>query len=106
LGEEGRQITTTDRECVFARHTGIGGLQFLDPAPQDAGPGEVRLRVEAFALNRDDMGRMPGRYSVNFGTLPARLERAASTGPAAEDLAFGPPARRDRPLRPPAPNNQ
>ncbi|KPQ14103.1 MAG: Zn-binding dehydrogenase [Rhodobacteraceae bacterium HLUCCO18] len=66
-------MATTNREWVLTEYTGIGGLQLRDYVPQDAGPGEVRLNVEAFALNWGDMDLMQGRYSFNFSALPARV---------------------------------
>ncbi|MEM5471490.1 zinc-binding dehydrogenase [Hoeflea sp. AS60] len=60
-------------EWVINEYTGISGLQLRDYAPKTAGPGEVRLKVEAFALNWGDMDLMQGRYSFNFSQLPARI---------------------------------
>ncbi len=63
----------SNREWVITEYSGISGLQLRDYTPKDAGPGEVRLKVEAFALNWGDMDLMQGRYSFNFSELPARI---------------------------------
>lgn len=60
-------------EWVITEYSGIDGLELREYTPDDAGPGEVRLRVEAFALNWGDMDLMQGRYSFNFSHLPARV---------------------------------
>lgn len=60
-------------EWVVTEYSGVDGLALREYAPADAGPGEVRLRVEAFALNWGDMDLMQGRYSFNFSRLPARV---------------------------------
>ena len=61
------------REWVIAEYAGFSGLELKEYTPKDAGPGEVRLKVEAFALNWGDMDLMQGRYSFNFSRLPARI---------------------------------
>ncbi|MCE0507321.1 zinc-binding dehydrogenase [Roseivivax sp. GX 12232] len=66
-------MSNTNREWVLCEYKGIDGLALRDYSPEDAGPGEVRLKVEAFALNWGDMDLMQGRYSFNFSTLPARI---------------------------------
>jgi NADPH:quinone reductase-like Zn-dependent oxidoreductase len=63
----------TNREWVITQYSGIDGLQLREYTPKNAGPGEVRLKVEAFALNWGDMDLMQGRYSFNFSELPARV---------------------------------
>lgn len=66
-------MTQTNREWVLTEYSGISGLELRDYVPNDAGPGQVRLSVEAFALNWGDMDLMQGRYSFNFSQLPARI---------------------------------
>lgn len=64
---------TTNREWVLTEYTGTKGLALRDYAPDEPGAGQVRLKIEAFALNWGDMDLMQGRYSFNFSTLPARV---------------------------------
>lgn len=66
-------MSQTNREWVITEYSGISGLELREYTPADAGPGEVRLKVEAFALNWGDMDLMQGRYSFNFSRLPARI---------------------------------
>ncbi len=66
-------MPTENREWVITEYSGISGLDLRSYMPADAGPGEVRLKVEAFALNWGDMDLMQGRYSFNFSALPARV---------------------------------
>lgn len=66
-------MSESHKEWVVTEYAGVSGLELRDYAPEVAGPGEVRLRVEAFALNWGDMDLMQGRYSFNFSRLPARV---------------------------------
>lgn len=66
-------MSVANREWVITEYTGISGLELREYTPREPGPGEVRLRVEAFALNWGDMDLMQGRYSFNFSELPARV---------------------------------
>ena len=66
-------MTGTHREWVLTRYSGLDGLALRNYTPKEPGPGEVRLKVEAFALNWGDMDLMQGRYSFNFSELPARI---------------------------------
>ncbi|PLW83630.1 hypothetical protein CWI75_04575 [Kineobactrum sediminis] len=65
--------------------------QFPDEKP---GPGEVRLRVEAFALNWGDMDLMENRYSYSFSSFPARIGMEAAgivdaVGPGVDGIEIG-----------------
>ena len=56
-------------------HQGLSLEEFPDEMP---GPGEVRLKVEAFALNWGDMNLMRDRYSFSFSGFPARIGMEAA----------------------------
>ncbi|MFK8054127.1 MAG: zinc-binding dehydrogenase [Woeseiaceae bacterium] len=66
-------MSAVNREWVISEYAGIAGLTLREYVPAEPGPGEVRLKVEAFALNWGDMDLMQGRYSFNFSSLPARV---------------------------------
>ncbi len=66
-------MSEANREWVITEYSGMSGLELRAYTPQQAGPGEVRLKTEAFALNWGDMDLMQGRYSFNFSRLPARI---------------------------------
>lgn len=66
-------MSKPNQEWVLKEYSGLSGLELREYEPSDAGPGEIRLRVEAFALNWGDMDLMQGRYSFNFSELPARI---------------------------------
>jgi NADPH:quinone reductase-like Zn-dependent oxidoreductase len=57
----------------FHRFGGPEVLQIDDLPSQTPGPGEVRIRVEAFALNRADQLYRERRHSVVNGPLPSRI---------------------------------
>lgn len=61
------------REWVLTEYAGVDGLELKECDVAEPGPGDVRLNVDAFALNWGDMDLMQGRYSFNFSTLPARI---------------------------------
>ena len=61
------------KEWVLNEYAGTDGLELRECGVEDPGPGEVRLKVEAFALNWGDMDLMQGRYSFYFSRLPARI---------------------------------
>jgi len=66
-------MSEANREWVITEYSGLSGLELRDYTPPEPGPGEVRLKTEAFALNWGDMDLMQGRYSFNFSRLPARI---------------------------------
>ncbi len=66
------------REWVINDYSGYKGLILQDCKPQNAGPGEIRLRIEAFALNWGDMDLMLDRYSFSFNNFPARIGMEAA----------------------------
>ncbi|MEM9529283.1 MAG: zinc-binding dehydrogenase [Pseudomonadota bacterium] len=83
------------REWVVQDYsTGYKSLKLRDCEPETPGPGEVRLRVEAFALNWGDMDLMRGIYSFTFDSLPARIGIEAAglvdaIGPGVEGIELG-----------------
>ncbi|GGB23038.1 zinc-dependent alcohol dehydrogenase family protein [Allosediminivita pacifica] len=75
-------------------YDGYQGLK-LDEVPlEEPGPGELRLRVEAFALNWGDMDLMRDNYSFSFESFPARVGIEAAgivdaVGPGVEGFELG-----------------
>ncbi len=61
------------REWVLDDYTGFEGLRLADCAREAPGPRDVRLKVEAFALNWGDEDLMNDRYSFSFSAFPARV---------------------------------
>lgn len=61
------------RAWVIHDYSGYQGLSLGEVELETPGPGEVRLRVEAFALNWGDMDLMCDRYSFSFPSFPARI---------------------------------
>ena len=66
------------REWVINSYSGYEGLTLQDCALEDAGPGEIRLRIEAFALNWGDADLMLDNYSFSFDHFPARIGMEAA----------------------------
>ena len=64
---------TSVREWVIHSYSGYKGLVLQDCEIEEAGPGEVRLRIEAFALNWGDADLMLDNYSFSFPKFPARI---------------------------------
>jgi NADPH:quinone reductase len=54
-------------------YSGFAGLTLSHEPCQTPGPGEVRLKVRAFALNWGDMDLMLDNYSFSFPRFPARV---------------------------------
>lgn len=82
------------REWVIDDYTGYQGLRLADCAREDPGPRNVRLRVEAFALNWGDDDLMRDRYSFSFSAFPARVGIEAAgiveaVGEEVEGIAIG-----------------
>ena len=66
------------RAWVINEYAGFEGLSLEDVDVEEPGPGEIRLRVEAFALNWGDMDLMWDRYSFSFPTFPAKIGMEAA----------------------------
>ena len=81
---------------VMHDYSGFEGLRLEQFPDEDPGPGEVRLRIEAFALNWGDMDLMEDRYSYSFSSFPARIGMEAAgivdaVGPGVEGIEVGAP---------------
>ncbi len=79
---------------VMRDYSGFEGLTLEQFPDEEPGPGEVRLRIEAFALNWGDMDLMEDRYSYSFSSFPARIGMEAAgiveaTGPGVDDIEIG-----------------
>ena len=61
------------REWVIRAYDGFEGLELVECALEEPGPTDVRLRVEAFALNWGDEDLMNDRYSFSFSAFPASI---------------------------------
>jgi len=61
------------REWVIDEYRGFEGLRLQSCVPGEPGPTDVRLRVEAFALNWGDADLMNNAYSFSFSEFPARI---------------------------------
>ena len=82
------------RAWVIHGYHGHQGLSLEEVPDEEPGPGEVRLRVEAFALNWGDMDLMHDRYSFSFSAFPACIGmEAAGTvdaiGPGVTGIELG-----------------
>src|SRR5690625_3115822 len=82
------------RAWIISDYNGYEGLELTEIPVEEPGPGEVRLRVEAFSLNWGDMDLMWDRYSFSFPRFPARIGiEAAGTidkvGPGVSRFAPG-----------------
>ncbi len=82
------------RAWVLHEYSGFEGLSLEEFPDEEPGPGEVRLRVEAFALNWGDMDLMEDRYSYSFSSFPARIGMEAAgivdaIGPDVEGIELG-----------------
>jgi NADPH:quinone reductase-like Zn-dependent oxidoreductase len=61
------------RVWTIPAYTGYPGLMLSEEQEEAPGPGEVRLKVEAFALNWGDMDLMLDNCSFSFRTFPTRV---------------------------------
>jgi len=82
------------RAWVIHDYSGYQGLSLEEFDEETPGPGEVRLRIEAFALNWGDMDLMCDRYSFSFPTFPAKIGLEATgivdaIGPDVTGIALG-----------------
>ena len=66
------------REWVIDSYSGFEGLRLQECDIEEPGPTDVRIRVEAFALNWGDADLMNDQYSFSFESFPARTGIEAS----------------------------
>lgn len=66
------------REWVINSYDGFEGLQLQNCEIEEPGNTEVRLKIEAFALNWGDNDLMHDRYSFSFTAFPARIGMEAA----------------------------
>lgn len=82
------------REWLIDGYDGFEGLRLAECEREEPGPNEVRLQIEAFALNWGDMNLMKDQYSFSFERFPARIGMEAAgiveaVGPNVTDVAIG-----------------
>ena len=82
------------REWVINEYRGFEGLTLQPCGIQEPGATEVRLRIDAFALNWGDNDLMHDRYSFSFSGFPARIGMEAAgvveaIGADVEGIAIG-----------------
>ena len=61
------------RAWVIHEYSGYQGLSLVEVDEETPGPGDIRLRVEAFSMNWGDMNLMRDRYSFSFSGFPAKV---------------------------------
>ena len=61
------------RAWVIHEYSGYQGLSLVEVEEETPGPGDIRLRVEAFSMNWGDMNLMRDRYSFSFSGFPAKV---------------------------------
>ena len=66
------------RAWVIHNYSGYQGLSLEEFDEEVPGPGQIRLKIEAFALNWGDMDLMHDRYSFSFPKFPARIGMEAT----------------------------
>lgn len=67
-----------NREWIIDQYNGFESLRLREYEALEPGPTDVRLRIEAFALNWGDADLMRDNYSFSFSNLPARIGIEAS----------------------------
>lgn len=82
------------REWVIDDYAGFEGLRLRRCERREPGPQDVRLKVEAFALNWGDADLMRNNYSFSFSAFPARVGIEAAgiveaVGSAVEGIEVG-----------------
>lgn len=82
------------RAWVINEYSGYQGLELTELDQEQPGQGEVRLRVEAFALNWGDMDLMRDNYSFSFPSFPAKIGMEAAgivdaIGPGVSGIEVG-----------------
>jgi NADPH:quinone reductase-like Zn-dependent oxidoreductase len=82
------------RAWLLHSYSGYQSLTLEDVPLEEPGDGEVRLRVEAFALNWGDIDLMWDHHSFSFPKLPARVGIEAAgivdaIGPGVEGIELG-----------------
>src|SRR5690606_25839801 len=82
------------RAWLLHDYSGYQSLSLEEVPLEQPGEGEIRLRVEAFALNWGDMDLMWDRYSFSFPRFPARVGIEAAgivdaVGPGVEGIEIG-----------------
>lgn len=66
------------RAWLLPSYSGYQSLILEDIPLEEPGEGEIRLRIEAFALNWGDMDLMQDNYSFSFPKFPARIGMEAA----------------------------
>ncbi|MEX0345773.1 MAG: zinc-dependent alcohol dehydrogenase family protein [Rhizobiaceae bacterium] len=66
------------REWIINAYEGYEGLKLNECLAEEPGPNDVRLSIEAFALNWGDDDLMHDRYSFSFSAFPARIGMEAA----------------------------
>ncbi len=82
------------RAWVINAYDGYQGLTLEDFEEEVPGPGQVRLKIEAFALNWGDADLMLDRYSFSFKSFPAKIGMEAAgivdmVGPGVKGIEVG-----------------
>ncbi len=82
------------REWVIDSYDGFEGLRLVNCSAKEPSLTEVRLKIEAFALNWGDADLMNDHYSFSFSAFPARVGMEATgiveaVGAAVTDIRIG-----------------